>query len=64
MRLRVRPGACQGHGSCYLVDPDLFPLGDDGLTAVADGTEVPPELVDVAREGVAACPVLALGAED
>jgi ferredoxin len=64
MRLWVRPGVCEGHGSCYFVDPDLFPLDDDGLTAVVDGSEVAADRVEVAREGVSACPVLALTASD
>jgi ferredoxin len=63
VRLRVHPGRCEGHGSCYLVDPELFPLDDDGLTAVADGIEVPAERAGAAEEGALSCPVLALEVE-
>jgi ferredoxin len=63
MRLRVRAGACEGHGSCYFVDPSLFPLDDDGLTAVVDGTGVRDDQIEAAREGASACPVLALRVE-
>ena len=64
MRLRVLPGRCAGHGSCYVVDAELFSLDDGGLTAVVDGTVVPEDLIEVAREGVLACPVLALEVEE
>jgi ferredoxin len=60
MRLRVTSGRCEGHGMCYLVDPDLFPLGEDGLTAVVDGAEVPEGMEAIAEEGVQSCPVMAL----
>lgn len=63
MRLRVWPERCAGHGSCFMVDSDLFPLNEDGLTAVEDGVEVPEGLEGAAREGVDSCPVLALGVE-
>ena len=63
MRLRVHAGRCEGHGSCYLLDPDLFPLDDGGFTAVEDGAEVPPGQEEAATEGAAACPVLALEIE-
>jgi ferredoxin len=63
MKLRVHPGRCEGHGACYFVDPGLFPLDDDGLTAVADGTEISDEQAQAAEEGALACPVLALEIE-
>lgn len=64
MKLRVHAGRCEGHGSCYLIDPDLFQLDDNGFIAVADGSEVPPGQEEAAAEGAAACPVLALTVED
>ncbi|HZP15579.1 MAG TPA: ferredoxin [Nocardioides sp.] len=63
MKLRVHPGRCEGHGACYFVDPDIFPLDEDGLTAVQDGTEITEAQLQAAAEGVAACPVLALDLE-
>ncbi len=39
---------------------DLFPLDDDGRSAVGPDREVPAGEEDVARLGVAACPVRAL----
>lgn len=64
MRLRVEAGRCEGHGSCYFVDPDLFPLDDGGFTGVVDGSEVPAGQEGSARDGVSACPVLALVVEE
>lgn len=60
----VRIGAdrdrCEGHGQCSVVDMDLFPLDDDGFTEVGPDRPVPPGEEDIARIGVAACPVQAL----
>jgi ferredoxin len=64
MRLHVHPGRCEGHGSCFFVDPELFPLDEQGQTAVVDGAEVPAGQEELAREGVQACPVLTLEARD
>jgi ferredoxin len=56
----VDPAVCEGHGQCYVVDPDLFPLDDDGYSAVGPDRPVPPGEEDTARLGVSACPVAAL----
>ena len=57
--LRVDRGKCQGHAMCYGVEPDLFPLDDDGYCAVTslllDESQVAP-----AQRGVAACPERAI----
>lgn len=42
------------------MDPDLFPLDDDGYSAVGQDREVPADEEDQARAGVAVCPVAAL----
>jgi ferredoxin len=52
--------ACEAHGQCSVVDMDLFPLDDDGFSAVESGSEVPEGEEDVAEQGVSACPVRAL----
>jgi ferredoxin len=59
LRLRVNPIACEAHGMCAELLPEL--IGEDpwGYPIVAAGP-VPDELVPLARRAVAACPTLAL----
>lgn len=60
MRISVDSEVCEGHGQCMVVDLDLFPLDDDGYSAVGTDREVPEGEEDLARLGVSACPVQAL----
>lgn len=60
MRIGLVPGVCEAHGQCGVVDMDLFPLDDDGFSAVGPDTEVPAGEEDTARLGVSVCPVRAL----
>lgn len=60
MRIGVDPERCEAHGQCSVVDLDLFPLDDEGYSAVGPDREVPEGEEDVARIGVDACPVRAL----
>lgn len=60
MRIGVDSSVCEGHGQCSVVDMDLFPLDDDGHSAVGPDRAVPAGEEDTARLGVAACPVRAL----
>lgn len=60
-------GTCEAHGQCAMVDEDLFPLDDDGYTALpalgvdaSGGVEVPGGKEGDARRGVDACPLQAL----
>jgi ferredoxin len=57
--LRVNPIACEAHGMCAELLPEL--IGEDpwGYPIVAPGL-VPDELLPLARRAVAACPTLAL----
>jgi ferredoxin len=57
--LRVNPIACDGHGLCAELLPELIQLDDWGYPIV-DGRPVPTELLSHARRAVAACPTLAL----
>jgi ferredoxin len=59
MRIHVSEVECAGHGQCNLVNPDLFPLDDDGFSAVTD-LDVPPGLEADARRGVESCPSQAI----
>ena len=53
---------CVGSGSCEMLAPDVFEVGDDGVVAVLR----PPEQTDVddVRDAVAACPTRALALAD
>lgn len=63
MRIRLDPDACQGHGRCYSLAPDLFDADELGHCVLLVD-EVPPELLDEARNGVDNCPEQALRLED
>nr|MDT0526260.1 ferredoxin [Streptomyces sp. DSM 41633] len=52
-----------GHAQCYAVDPDLFPIDDSGYS-ILEPTEVGPGDEQRVRDGVAACPELALVLEE
>ena len=59
MKLRVNPIACEGHGICAELLPELIRLDDWGYPVIADG-DVPRTLESYARRAVADCPTLAL----
>jgi ferredoxin len=59
MKLRVNPIACEGHGLCAELVPELVRLDDWGFPIV-DDRDVPRPLEPHARRAVAACPTLAL----
>jgi ferredoxin len=63
MKVRVEQSKCVGHAQCYAVDPELFPIDDSGYS-VLEEHEVKPEDEPKTREGVAACPELALVLEE
>jgi ferredoxin len=52
-----------GHAQCYAVDPDLFPIDDSGYS-ILEAHDVRPEDEQKVRDGVAACPELALTLEE
>jgi ferredoxin len=58
-RLRVNPIACDAHGLCAELLPELIRLDDWGYPII-DQSEVPPHLAELARQAVDACPTLAL----
>lgn len=59
MRVRLDKAKCVGHAQCYAVDPELFPIDDLGYSILA-GHQVKPADEERTRDGVAACPELAL----
>jgi len=58
-RLSVNPIACQAHGLCIELLPELITADPWGYPIIAPGP-VPAELLPLARRAVAACPTLAL----
>jgi len=63
MKVRLEQSRCVGHAQCYAVDPELFPIDDAGYSILEDH-EVKPGDEAKTRDGVAACPELALLLED
>jgi ferredoxin len=59
LRVRVNPIACEAHGLCAELLPELIRLDDWGYPIV-DGRPVPERLLPHARRAVDACPTLAL----
>ena len=63
MKVRLDRAKCAGHAQCYAVDPDIFPIDDEGYCIMEDHV-VSPENRQATRDGVAACPELALTIEE
>jgi ferredoxin len=63
MKVRLDQAKCVGHAQCYAVDPDLFPIDDSGYSTL-EQREVKQEDEQLTRDGVAACPELALVIEE
>ncbi len=58
-KLVVNPIACDRHGICAELLPELIRLDDWGYPIIDPGP-VPPHLEDLMRRAVAACPTLGL----
>lgn len=63
MRAELDRSRCSGHARCHAVDPDLFPIDDDGYS-VLEPFDVPADRLDIVRRAVDACPELALSLID
>ena len=63
VRIRVDPIACEAHGLCAELLPELIQLDDWGYPILA-AAPVAPGLLDHARRAVDACPRVALAIED
>jgi ferredoxin len=61
-RLQVNPIACDGHGLCAELLPEVVDLDDWGYPVIERA--VPPLLATLARRAVDACPTLALSLVD
>lgn len=64
MRIVLDTDACQGHGRCYALAPDLFDTDDDGYAVLLVTGDLPPEAVDAARLAADNCPEYAITVED
>ncbi len=58
-RLIVNPIACDAHGICAELLPEMIQLDDWGYPIIS-AEPIPPELERHARRAEAACPTLAL----
>lgn len=63
MKVRLERARCAGHAQCYAVDPDIFPIDDDGYCIMAAHTVAAGD-EEATRAGVDACPELALVIEE
>ncbi len=63
MKIRLIRSKCAGHAQCYAVAPDIFPIDDEGYCVLEERVPTPGE-VALARDGVAACPEVALVIDD
>ena len=63
MRVELDRTRCTGHAQCYAVNPDLFPIDDDGYSIV-EARVISPEDEGSARDGAAACPEQAIRLDD
>lgn len=60
MQVSVDDNLCDARGQCYMIDPNLFPLDEDGYSNIGQHKPVPPGQEDTAEQGVDVCPVQAL----
>jgi ferredoxin len=60
VKLQINSQACQGHGRCYDLAPDLFGEDDEGFGQVLGDGIVPSDRQREARLAVANCPEQAI----
>jgi ferredoxin len=63
MRIVVDHDACQGHGRCYDLAPEVFEADDEGYVVLLVDGDLPAELEDPAANAVRNCPERALRLE-
>jgi ferredoxin len=54
---------CGAHGQCNWINPKLFPLDDEGYSAVGEAV-VPAGAEAAARQAAAACPAAAISVKE
>lgn len=63
MRIVLDTQACQGHGRCYALAPDLFDADDEGYAVVRHAGELDAAQADDARRAADNCPEFAIAVE-
>jgi ferredoxin len=63
MKVWLERDKCAGHAQCHAVNQDLFPIDDDGYSTL-EAHQVAAQDEPATRDGVAACPELALRLQD
>lgn len=63
MRLELDTAACQGHGRCYSLSPDLFDADDEGHSVLLAEDVVAGQEAS-ARQAVESCPEEAIALHD
>jgi ferredoxin len=58
--------ACQGHGRCYTLAPQLLSSDDEGYVTISGGEpiEVPEDMRELAENVVGSCPENAISLID
>ena len=64
MRIRIEPERCKGHQNCVRAAPELFTVGEDGLTRLKGSHEVHEALQEDALLAADNCPEFAIEVED
>ena len=59
MKVRIDSGLCQVHSLCCMSAPEIFDIGDDGVTAVTKQPTTEAER-DAARYAAMSCPEQAI----
>jgi len=62
MKVRIDSGACQGHGQCVLLCPDVFTADEEGF-GVVEHEEVPANAENGVERAEASCPERAIQIE-
>lgn len=63
MRVHLDLAACQGHGRCYSLAPELFGCDDDGQAVLLHDGPLTSEQVRPARLAADSCPEFAITVE-
>jgi ferredoxin len=63
LKVRINPIACDAHGLCVEMLPELMRIDDWGYPII-DTSEIPPELEALAQRAASLCPTLAIVIEE